>query len=350
MPTETPSPSNPWYSDASIARDRSHVLEKRETNWKAVSQDPTARFVLQTAQGIVHEKSSRDKFPTPHFYTFSQLCELVGGEETLRDAHQSDNAQQLLAWLGEHDQHNYWVWYQANYTLDDANNHQPQLHMAPLREFGDVLESSVQAALLATSNGLVEFHKSHPFCSKCGSNTRSSQAGASRKCTHCGASVYPRMDVASIMLITSPCEQFALLGRKPNWPLGRYSTLAGFAEVGETLEQCCVRETLEESGVRVDPTTVRFVCSQPWPFPRSLMVGFRAKAHPGASEGELPSIQIQEHEMESVRWFPKDYVKERLSGGSTALNYQPTEDEEEFHIPGPSSLARILITQWANES
>ena len=147
------------------------------------------------------------------------------------------------------------------------------------------------------------------------------------------------------MLITTQCQQYALLGRKANWPKGRYSTLAGFSEVGETLEQCCARETFEESGVHVDRSSVRFVCSQPWPFPRSLMVGFRAEA----KDTEKPTICIEELEMEDIQWFHKDYVRERLEGGSTAMTFAPNEREREFHIPGPSSLARILISEWANE-
>ena len=161
------------------------------------------------------------------------------------------------------------------------------------------------------------------------------------------------------MLVTSPCDQYALLGRKQSWPSGRYSTLAGFCEVGETLEECCQRETFEESGVVVDPRSVVFAASQPWPFPRSLMVGFRAMAmmplssaaaSSSSSSSSLPEIIVDTNEMEDVRWFEKDFVKERLSlSGSTALTFQPSEDEAEFHIPGKASLARYLITEWANE-
>jgi NADH pyrophosphatase NudC (nudix superfamily) len=119
------------------------------------------------------------------------------------------------------------------------------------------------------------------------------------------------------------------------------------------LEECCKRETFEESGVRVDPSTVEFVASQPWPFPRSLMVGFQASAASlqmtdDGSSNSLPDIQIDTNEMEDIQWFSKDYVKERLSGGSTALGYVPSnKSEEEFHIPGKASLARLLITRWA---
>jgi NAD+ diphosphatase len=158
------------------------------------------------------------------------------------------------------------------------------------------------------------------------------------------------------MLVTSPCQQFALLGRKSSWPPGRYSTLAGFCEVGETLEDCCRRETFEESGVVVDPSSVTFVASQPWPFPRSLMVGFRATAvavEPSSNDQSrqtaLPSIQVDTSEMQDIQWFAKDFVRQRLEGGSTALTYEPNGKEADFHIPGKASLARALISRWAEE-
>ena len=150
------------------------------------------------------------------------------------------------------------------------------------------------------------------------------------------------------MLITSSCGQYALLRRKRQWPKGRYSTLAGFAEVGETLEECCIRETFEESGVSVDPSTVGFVASQPWPFPRSVMVGFQGSAIKNGDDGILPKINVDVNEMEDIQWFAKDYVKQRLSGGSTALGFKPNKSEAEFHIPGKSSLARLLITSWTD--
>ena len=353
-----PTPANPWYADASIARDRSHVMEQREAKWDSVCHE-SSRFVLLLSQGMYHQVSNDDNNrPSPVFWTFDEVTQLVGNER-LKQSLTSRDKNNLLAWAGEYETHNYWVYYTANVDHDHAasllaarkkegDNHSPQqLAVTGLREFGDRLTSSTDAAILATGNGLVEFHKSHLFCSQCGTPTRTSKAGASRTCTShdCGKSVYPRMDVASIMLITTRCESYALLGRKGNWSPGLYSTLAGFAEVGETMEQCCARETLEESGVAVDRASMRFVCSQPWPFPRSLMVGFRAQAH----EAGQPTIRIDESEMEDIRWFHRAYVRDRLDGGSTALSFQPNDQEKEFHIPGPASLGRMLIAQWANE-
>ena len=192
-----------------------------------------------------------------------------------------------LVWIGEKDQINFYAVYITKEDLDieamkgkmDSVDRTEKKEFAHLREFGDRLISKEDAALYSTANGLIEFHKSHKFCSYCGSPTIARKGAASRICSNhkrtyggtCKSpSIYPRIDVASIMLITSPCENYALLGRKSNWPEGRYSTLAGFLEVGETIEQCCIRETFEESGIEVERESVKFVKSQPWLFPRSL--------------------------------------------------------------------------------
>ncbi|KAJ1479275.1 NUDIX hydrolase domain-like protein [Baffinella frigidus] len=135
------------------------------------------------------------------------------------------------------------------------------------------------AGILAAARGMAVWHRAARFCQSCGSGDMApSKAGNARKCGACGAGAYPRIDPSVIVLVTSKGGEHALLGRKANWPEGRYSTLAGFCEVGETLEETVVREVFEESGVRVSPPSIRFTSSQTWPFPRSLMVAFHAEA------------------------------------------------------------------------
>ena len=284
----------------------------------------------------------------PLFLNLDEINALIGRPvEDILDS-QKESGADLLAWVGQLQGVDYWVVYLSDECALPGSLPTAGTMLAPLREFGDLLSSSTDSAILATANGIVEFHNSHPYCPKCASSTIPAKAGACRKCTGCRTSHYPRIDVASIMLITY--GNHALLGRKANWPKGRYSTLAGFAEVGETLEECCVRETLEESGVQADLSSVQFVASQPWPFPRSLMVGFTATAiNPNGGDTALPPIQINKDEMDDIRWFSRDYVAARLEGGSTALGFQPNEIEQDFHIPGKASLARVLITQWAME-
>jgi NADH pyrophosphatase NudC (nudix superfamily) len=362
-----PQVSHPWYSHPDLERDRSHVLEFPCTidemfQEKNENIDWTmSRFIVTSKEGMWYQL-----LPTtsPLFLTQEQLKDISmwqsgnpsgsGGNITCPSPR--------LAWVGKYKDIDYWVVYDQ-LSMDTTTRSCSTIIKSetftackPLREFGDLLEHREDAAVLATAQGLVEFHKSHPFCSLCGGATQSIKAGACRKCDRCHKSVYPRLDVAAIMLVTSPCQQYALLGRKKSWPVGRYSTLAGFCEVGETLEDCCRRETFEESGVIVDPSSVTFVASQPWPFPHSLMVGFRATAIPNQACSNdqslpttLPNIQVDTSEMQDIQWFAKDFVRQRLDGGSTALTYQPNGKEADFHIPGKASLARVLISCWVKE-
>ena len=167
---------------------------------------------------------------------------------------------------------------------------------AVLRNFAEDIEDQYDAALLAYARGMTVWHNNCKHCSRCGSKTIPQRNGASRKCTNenCKASSYPRIEPATMMLITTRCDSHVLLGRKQEWPVGRYSVLAGFTEVGESLEETAIRETFEESGVRVDPSTLRFVTSQPWPFPHSLMIGFFGQC----MEDGIPTINFDVKEME----------------------------------------------------
>ena len=361
-------PSLPtWYTDADLGRSDLPIMSE-ETLKKS-------RFVFtQTDQSgkTNHLYMEKDEAgpASPLFLSYDEMTKTLGDDKADSLLDLSDEVSLLKLWIGErggidyfaihektnHDGENVEINAENAIEVEDADM-KPKL--APLREFGDRIPASVDSAIYSTANGLVEFHKSHKFCSHCGKPTKVRKVGASRICSDhksiggsCRSpSVYPRIDLASIMLVTSPCENYCLLGRKSMWPKGRYSTLAGFLEVGETIENCCIRETFEESGIDIERGSVEFVKSQPWPFPRSLMVGFRAKARHNDAENKskLPIIDFDEKEMEDVRWFSRDYVAERLDGGSTALLYDPTEEEMEFHIPGKASLARLLITEWALE-
>ena len=380
---QQPQPQQPraWYSDPRLHRtDRMEAIEN-------IAAD-TTRFVLMTKDGILHKESiiddddpsnNNDEFQAvPIYLSATQVVNIIVRTDksisSLKELITSSLNQRtdiIVVWIGKLDENDYWVMYNENFDTGETDqlasflvgtqSKEWKLRIRPLREFGDWIEYRTDAAVLATANGLIQFHLSHKFCSYCGSPTSSEKAGTVRQCLSSSGTCeskpfYPRIDVATIMLIMTPCRQYALLGRKSSWPAGRYSTLAGFAEVGETLEDCCVRETLEESGVNVDRASVQFITSQPWPFPRSLMVGFHALAsapeHSSDNDGkvaERPKITVNEEEMEDIRWFSKEFVRQRLDGGSSALTYNPNENESEFHIPGKSSLARVLITKWACE-
>jgi NAD+ diphosphatase len=181
-----------------------------------------------------------------------------------------------------------------------------------LRRMADSL-SEADCALLAYAKAMVHWHHHNRFCGSCGSPTTSSDAGHVRVCTDeaCGRLHFPRLDPAIIVLVTSGDR--CLLGRKPDWAPGRYSTIAGFVEPGESLERAVIREVQEETGVKVKE--VRYFASQPWPFPSSLMLGFHARA---GSE----AIRIGEDELEDARWFTREEMRDGLRQGTLKLPFQ----------------------------
>ncbi len=163
--------------------------------------------------------------------------------------------------------------------------------------------STQDAADAAAAKGVLEWHRSHRFCSKCGSRSEVGGAGWRRDCPDCGAQHFPRTDPVVIMLVTRGSK--VLVGRQSMWPRGMFSLLAGFMEPGETLEAAVRREVDEETMIRVG--RVRYVASQPWPFPASLMIGC-------AGEALSEEIRIDEHELESAMWVERDEMREALAG------------------------------------
>jgi NAD+ diphosphatase len=197
-----------------------------------------------------------------------------------------------------------------------------ELQPKDIRELATRLDPK-QAALMVHAVALANWHASHPFCPRCGGPTEVALAGAERRCTVDGTSHFPRTDPAIIVLVTDPSER-ALLGRQRAWPAGRFSTLAGFVEPGEAAEQAVVREVNEESGLKV--IDVRYLGSQPWPFPASLMLGFAA-----SSSGEDPVADGEE--LEEVRWFSRGELASAIEAG-------------EVVAPGGISISRRLIERW----
>jgi len=197
---------------------------------------------------------------------------------------------------------------------------------ADLREVGASLGDR-EAGLLVHAVALENWHRSHRFCPRCGHHTRPASAGHVRQCTACGREHYPRTDPAVIMLVTDDQDR-ALLGRQAVWPQGRYSTLAGFVEPGESLEQAVAREVREESGVVV--AQADYVASQPWPFPCSLMLGFtaRADARDGGTE-----IHVDGEELSDARWFSREELRAGMENGTVLP-------------PSGISIARRLIELW----
>ena len=154
------------------------------------------------------------------------------------------------------------------------------------------------AAILGGAKGIADWHARHRFCAKCGQPTRVSGAGWRRECDFCGAQHFPRTDPVVIMLVVD--GERCLLGRQARFPKSMYSTLAGFLEPGETIEEAVRREIHEESGIVCDE--VRYIASQPWPFPSSLMIGCIARA-------ATRDIVVDNHELEDARWFTREEVR-----------------------------------------
>ncbi len=207
-----------------------------------------------------------------------------------------------------------------------------------LRRVG-ALMAGPDAALLAYAKGMIHWHQRHLYCGVCGALTQSRDGGHVRVCTNPDKphTHFPRTDPAVIMLVEHDDPEgngpACLLGRQSRWVEGMYSTLAGFVEPGETLEEAVAREVLEESAVRV--TDVRYRASQPWSFPSSLMLGFRARA-------ETTAIRIDGRELEDARWFTPDEVRSFGEWGDAP--------EGEKRLPRKDSISRWLIEGWLEET
>ena len=178
------------------------------------------------------------------------------------------------------------------------------------------------ATLLAYARALGLWRARHRHCGVCGATNVPARAGHVMRCSRegCGTETFPRLDPAIIVLVTSADGERALLGRQASWPAGRYSTIAGFVEPGESLEDAVIREVAEETGVNVGD--VQYESSQPWPFPSSLMLGFRAVAR-------SHEITLRDGELEDARWFSRADI----AAGQPAL-------------PPPGAISARLIDGW----
>ena len=195
----------------------------------------------------------------------------------------------------------------------------------PLNEVVLLMDGN-HAAILAYARALVIWHENHKHCGRCGGVAVSTEAGHSRQCTACGHRTFPRIDPVVITLIID--GERCLLGRQASWPPGMYSAIAGFVEPGETIEAAVRREAEEETGIEVGE--VRYLGSQPWPFPASLMLGFHAAARTTA-------IRRKDNELEDCRWFTKAEV----------LAFKERADPSPgLKLPNRYAIARLLLDRW----
>ncbi len=210
----------------------------------------------------------------------------------------------------------------------ETTDHVPALaglgDFADLRQIGPLLPAG-EGAVLAQARAMAHWHGRHRFCGLCGAATAPGEGGYLRRCTDagCGAAHFPRTDPAVIMLVHDGGER-CVLGRNHRFPPGMHSTLAGFVEPGESLEDAVAREVLEEVGLRVRDVT--YNSSQPWPFPSSLMLGFFARA-------DFGDLTIDPDELEGARWYSRAELR-------------ASPEDERFKLPRADSIARRLIGDW----
>jgi NAD+ diphosphatase len=197
-----------------------------------------------------------------------------------------------------------------------------ELEPVSLRVLGPTIAPD-EASLAVHAVGIARWHENHRFCAKCGQPSEIAEAGHVRICPACGTHHFPRTDPAVIMLITDGDDR-ALLGRQPVWPEGRFSTLAGFVEPGESLDDAVRREVMEEVGIQVGE--VAYAASQPWPFPSSLMLGFLGKAL-------TSDITVDQNEIAEARWFTREEVTEMTASSDLLL-------------PPNVSISRWLLQKW----
>jgi NAD+ diphosphatase len=284
------------------------MLERRaearlDPEWARVAaSDPGTRYVVgRGTTHLVHSGSS------------GQIAYLNAAHPTI--AAMSESQLILLGWL------------QGDRVVlvdlpESCTLNLPDTEYAELRPMLSVLPQG-EAELLGLSRALMIWRSRHRHCGVCGAPTEPRHAGHVLRCTNngCHAEFFPRIDPAIIVLVTD--DDRALLGRQPGWPAGRYSALAGFVEPGESLEETVVREVEEESGTRV--TWVRYLASQAWPFPASIMLGF----HAGAKQGPVRL----DGELEDARWFERQQI----------------QSEAALLLPPPFTIARRLIDEWVLE-
>ncbi|PHR85058.1 MAG: NAD(+) diphosphatase [Colwellia sp.] len=223
--------------------------------------------------------------------------------------------------------------------------------------------TALDASIQALAKALVYWHTTHQYCGKCGNASRSVEAGHARRCTECRNVSFPRTDPAVIMLVEHKFPDGiarCLLGRNAKWRAGMYSTLAGFVDPGETLEEAVIREVLEETAVVVE--NPQYITSQPWPFPASVMLGFTAVA-------TSTTIDISQDDLEDCQWFSREQLASFYKGTNAGINIdknagvnvdhtveasvvesvEANDQNPEYRLSSSDSISSYLITAWKNK-
>lgn len=291
---------------------------RRDTAWiEAQLQRSDARVVLSTPNRLVLPANNPTGYPHEIGHFLDDALKLgANRDELIFLGAKADGSRPLFA--------------TTTSTPDEEIETLDGIQAIDLRALALQAELSPEdVSALSQARAMIHWHRTHKFCSRCGQPTKLAEAGYRRECPSCGGQHFPRTDPCVIMLISDGPR--ALLGRPSRLAEGVFTTLAGFMEPGETVEQAVRRETLEESGIEVGD--VRLVSNQPWPFPANLMLGCYGDAL-------STEINMDEHELEACRWCERDEVRQMLEG-SHPLGHR---------VPPSISIAYKLIAGWVNET
>jgi len=313
----------PQLKYANVPLDRANAL-RRDPDWLA----NRLRHPCTNVIPVWRDRNLIKGFETPHMHI--ALCRQETGARVIEAATE-------LVFLGETDND---LAYVAADLSDCEESEAVDLagggSFLDLRRVGPLVDSK-QAALMAYARGMLYWHRRHRYCGRCGQATGSRDGGHRRQCRNpdCGHKTFPRTDPAVIMLVEYLPEDGAppmcLLGNHHRPPANVYSTLAGFVEPGESLEETVAREVFEEVGVKV--AQVAYQASQPWPFPASIMLGFRAQA-------ETTDLVVDQHELKEARWFTAEEIRTFGEWGDESIS---------FCLPRKDSIARFLVESWVKE-
>lgn len=252
----------------------------------------------------------------------------------------------------------------ALYLPESVDTNISQCYFANTRTRAPML-TPAHNELALTATAYINWKQTHQFCCACGSPMEYIHGGTCAKCTNSNGAYHlhwPRQDPSIIVLVTNPSSSHALLARSPRHPFFLYTALAGFVEAGETMEAAVTREVHEEAGVRVDGTSIDYVASQSWPFPRSCMIGFHAKSHLEGHHNGLSPIHIDPKELVDAQWFEKEVVYQaaRSTDEFGAVMERQVVEEQlskmkkdggnewtgKLLVPPKGVLARTLMDRW----
>lgn len=281
---------------------------RRDDDWMSNARKSGRYVVVWQSQALVTAEGAND------------LRTLTADEASEHLEH--EDAARSLVFLGVDPQDVPHFAFDVSHMSDEPPAVASSSEFADLRHVAPVLDPE-RSAMMAYARAMMRWHHQHRYCGACGNENRVEQAGHVRRCPNCKSEHFPRTDPAVIMLVHDGAQR-CLLGRQASWPRGVFSTLAGFVEPGESLEEAVAREVYEETQVTVQGAS--YHSSQPWPFPGSIMLGFHAEAR-------FSEPFVDGDELEQARWFERDELFE-------------LQARRELRFPPPMSIARQLLDAW----